>query len=77
MPHVSIKLYPGRSEEEKIRLSEQIVKSLMTLANCSERSISIAIEEIPPADWPETVYRPEILEKSDKLYKKPGYNPFD
>ena len=76
MPHVSIKLYPGRSEEVKNRLAEQIVKDLVTLAKCTEESVSVTIEEVGAADWPDKVYRPEILEKADKLYKKPGYNPF-
>ncbi len=76
MPHISIKLYPGRSEEVKNQLAEQIVKDVMTIANCSEDSLSVTIEEVTPADWPEKVYRPDNLEKSAKLYKKPGYNPF-
>jgi len=75
MPHVSIKLYPGRSEEQKKRLAEQIVKDVVALANCAEKSVSVAIEEITPEDWPEKVYRPEILGSWDKLYKQPGYNP--
>ena len=77
MPHVSLKLYPGRSEQEKIALTEQLVKAVMTLANCAERSVSVAIEEVSPAEWPERVYRPEILENPEKLYRKPGYNPFE
>ena len=76
MPHISVKLYPGRSEQQKVRLTEQIVKDVVSLLDCSEASVSIAIEEINPADWAEQVYRPDILDNSEKLYKKPGYNPF-
>lgn len=76
MPHVSVKLYPGRSEQVKSRLAEQIVKDVIAIANCGEESVSVAIEEVTPADWPETVYKPEILSNWEKLYKKPGYNPF-
>jgi len=75
MPHVSIKLYPGRSEEQKSRLAEQIVQDVMALANCREESVSVAIEEIQAADWTEKVYKPDILGNWEKLYKKPGYNP--
>jgi hypothetical protein len=28
-------------------------------------------------DWTEKVYKPDIQDKWDKLYKKPGYNPFE
>ena len=76
MPHVSIKMYPGRSEEVKKQLAEQIVKDLMTIAKCAEESVSLTIEEVASADWPEKVYKPDILGRSDKLYKKPGYDPF-
>jgi hypothetical protein len=40
-------------------------------------SVSVAIEEIKPEDWAEKVYKPEILSNPEKLYKKPGYNPFE
>lgn len=76
MPHVTVKLYPGRSEEQKNRLAEQIVKDIIAVANCQEKSVSVAIEEVKPDDWAEQVYKPEILSNWEKLYKKPGYNPF-
>ena len=75
MPHVVVKLYPGRSEEQKTPLAEEIVKDVVAIANCGEESVSVAIEEIKPEDWAEKVYKPDILDNS-KLYKKPGYNPF-
>jgi len=37
----------------------------------------VAFEEIKPEDWAERVYRTDILENPQKLYKKPGYNPFE
>jgi hypothetical protein len=33
----------------------------------------VSIEEISPSEWPTAVYKPEIADKLDKLYKKPGY----
>ncbi len=73
-PHVIVKLYPGRSEEQKIRLAEQIVKDVVAIIKCGEESVSVAIEEIKPEDWAEKVYRPDILNTPGKLYKKPGYS---
>jgi len=77
MPHVIVKLLPGRSEQQKSRLAEAIVKDVVALARCDEQSVSVAIEEIQPEDWAEQVYRPEILNRPEQLYKKPGYNPFE
>jgi len=76
MPHVIVKLYPGRSEQQKSRLAQEIVNDVVAIANCEEESVSVAIEEVQPEDWAEKVYKPDILDNSKKLYKKPGYNPF-
>jgi 4-oxalocrotonate tautomerase len=73
-PHVIVKLYPGRSEQQKIRLAEQIVKDVVSIIRCGEESVSVAIEEIKPEDWAEKVYKPDILNTPGKLYKKPGYS---
>ncbi len=75
MPHVVVKMFPGRTEEQKKKLAEEIVKDIMTVLNSKEETISVAIEDVEKEDWPEKVYRPEIYEKMDTLYKKPGYNP--
>ena len=73
MPHVIVKLWPGKSEQQKIRLAEEIVKGVMNVLNYGEESVSVAIEEVEPQDWAEKVYKPDILHNSEKLYKKPGY----
>jgi 4-oxalocrotonate tautomerase len=73
-PHVIVKLYPGRSQQQKIRLAEQIVKDVVAIIKCGEESVSVAIEEIKPEDWAEKVYKPDILNAPGKLYKKPGYS---
>jgi 4-oxalocrotonate tautomerase len=59
MPHVIVKLYPGRSEQQKTRLAEKIVKDIVAIAKCEEKSVSVAIEEIKPEVWAEEVYRPD------------------
>ena len=76
MPHVTVKMHPGRSEEQKNQLAAAIARDVMTIAKCPETAVSVAIEEVQPADWTEKVYRPEIAEKAETLYVKPGYNPF-
>ncbi|OLE18901.1 MAG: 4-oxalocrotonate tautomerase [Betaproteobacteria bacterium] len=75
MPHVVVKLWPGKSEKQKIRLAEEIVKDVMTVLHYGEESVSLAIEEVKQKDWKEKVYKPDIQDKWEKLYKKPGYEP--
>jgi len=73
MPHVIVKLWPGKSERQKTQLAERMAKDVMSVLRYGEESVSVAIEEISADDWAEKVYRPDILNKWDKLYKKPGY----
>jgi 4-oxalocrotonate tautomerase len=73
MPHVIVKLWPGKSEQQKARLAEEIVKDVTRVLNYGEESVSVAIEEVEPEDWAEKVYRPDILDNLESLYKRPGY----
>jgi 4-oxalocrotonate tautomerase len=74
MPHVIVKLWPGKSEQQKQRLADQITRDVMDVLNYGAESVSVAIEEIPTADWAEKVNKPEIIKGSKMLYKKPGYD---
>jgi 4-oxalocrotonate tautomerase len=73
MPHISVKMYPGKSEAQKQQLATEIVKDFVELFGYGEESISVAIEEVGAADWKEKIYEGEIMRNPHKLYKKPGY----
>jgi len=73
MPHVIVKLWPGKSEQQKTRLAEAITKDVMNTLHYGEESVSVAFEEIPAQEWAEKVYKPDIVGHPEKLYKKPGY----
>lgn len=73
MPHVNIKLYPGRSEEVKKELVDKIAKVVSEVAGTSLGSISVAIEEIEKENWMKDVYEKDIIEKRELLYKEPEY----
>jgi len=75
MPHVIVKMYEGRSTNDKKRLAEEITKTVKNVLNYGDDAISVGIEDVQPADWAEKVYRPDILAKPENIYKKPGYNP--
>jgi 4-oxalocrotonate tautomerase len=77
MPHVIVKLWPGKSEKQKRELAERITKDVMDVLDYGEESVSVAMEEIKAADWLKKVYKPDIQNKWDQVYKKPGYDPND
>jgi 4-oxalocrotonate tautomerase len=75
MPHVIVKMYAGRDNAEKKAVAEQITKAVIKTLGYGAESVSVSIEDIEPRDWTEKVYGPDIIEKPDQLYKKPGYTP--
>lgn len=77
MPHIIVKMYPGRTPAQKEAMADALTKAIQTTLGAPEHSISIAVEEIAPELWPEQVYKPDILDKEKTLIRKPGYNPFE
>ena len=77
MPHVIVKLWHGKSEHQKTRLAEAITKDVMEILHYGEESVSVAMEEVKSKDWVEKVYKPDVKNKWDRLYKKPGYDEND
>ncbi len=73
MPHVTVKMYPGRSEDQKTRLTQAVVDAVTTIVGCGANVVSVVIEEVSPDDWTEKVYQPEIVNRRGKLYKEPHY----
>ena len=73
MPHVIIKLWPGKSDEQKRRLSEAIVREVTSILGSSEQSVSVGFEEVPAEAWEAEVYEPDIIGKWDSLSRQPGY----
>ena len=43
---------------------------------CSESHVSCTIEDFTAQEWQE-IFEQEVTEKSEKLYKKPEYDPKD
>jgi 4-oxalocrotonate tautomerase len=73
MPHVIVKLWPGKSEEQENRLAEEITKDVMEVLNYGAESVFVALQEIESQHWEEKVYRSDILAQAGNLYKKPDY----
>jgi 4-oxalocrotonate tautomerase len=75
MPHVIIKLYPGRTDTQKAAFTAKLVAALEEIFGAPSKSISVAFEEVAPENWAQDVYIPEIMAKEATLFKKPGYKP--
>jgi len=75
MPHIVVKLWPGKTDEQKARLTEAIVRDVTSILGSGEASVSVGFEEVESDDWIEQVFEPDILDKWDSLTKEPGYGP--
>jgi 4-oxalocrotonate tautomerase len=69
MPHIIVKLYPGRSEESKRSLAQKINQAVVESLDIPDDVISIAVEEIAKESWDEKVRRVDILPKQKSIYK--------
>ncbi len=75
MPHVIVKLFTGRTEQQKAKIAQAVTAAIMESAGNTEDAVSVSIEDVAPEDWGEKVYGPDITAKPEQLYKKPGYTP--
>jgi 4-oxalocrotonate tautomerase len=53
--HVIVKLWPGKTGQQKTRLAEQIAKDIIDILQYGEESVFVATEE--PRDWADKVYK--------------------
>jgi 4-oxalocrotonate tautomerase len=69
MPHLIVKLYPGRTNEQKKELADELTRTVIKVLNSKETAISVGIEEVEASDWAEKVQKPDISEKLSTIYK--------
>jgi 4-oxalocrotonate tautomerase len=75
MPHVIVKLWPGKSDAQKRELSAAIVRDVTSILGYGDQSVSVGFEEVPSAQWNAEVYGPDIQGRWGTLVKQPGYGP--
>lgn len=73
MPHFQIKLLERKSEAQKQKLAEEVVKAAQKVIGYGDESYSVTIEDFTWEVWRKEVYPEEIMEKKEILYKEPGY----
>ena len=75
MPHVVVRMYPGRTDEQKRALARRIEEALVEVLGCGKETVSVGIEEVEPERWMDEVYRPFIEGREHTLWVRPGYGP--
>lgn len=73
MPHVEIKCFSGRTEEQKRRCAEKVAEDISEILGCEISSVSVAIKDVAQKNWKEEVWDKNIVADKEYLYKEPGY----
>lgn len=72
MPHIIVKLWPGRNEEIKKSLADRIAATVAEELKVDKGDVSVALEEVSREDWGDKIYKAEIKDNPN-LYHKPDY----
>jgi len=75
MPHISIKMLKGRTDEQKNLAVKKVSEALCEALGCADKHVSVSIEDFTAQEW-QGVFAEEIADNSHVL-KKPEYDPKD
>lgn len=70
MPHISIKMYPGRDEQTKQQLAEKTRDFFASEMKADKKYFSVSVEDVSPENWDDEVVS-KIPEKN--LYIKSNF----
>ncbi len=73
MPHIEIKCFTGRTDEQKRQCAEKVAEAVAETLGCKLSSVSVAVKDCPPEEWKAEVWDKSIVPDEPYLYKKPGY----
>ena len=75
MPHITIKMLKGRTDEQKKLAAEKVKEALIEAIGCTENHVSVSISDYTPLEWQEQ-FKKEITENPD-IVITPDYKPED
>ena len=75
MPHITIKMLKGRTDDQKKLAADKVAAALVDAIGCNPEHISVAVEDFTPVECQDE-FRKEVTE-SEHIYKEPHYDPKD
>ncbi|ELY4001953.1 tautomerase PptA [Cronobacter dublinensis] len=74
MPHIDVKFFPrDLSDAQQHALADELTQVIVKHLQSKESSVSVALNEVQPAQWKGEVWDKEIAPFLDTLARKPGY----
>ena len=74
MPHVEIKCFEGRTDEQKRICAEKVSEVIADTLGCKVSSVSVVVKDVSEEKWKSEVWDKCISPDEKYLYKKPGYS---
>ena len=74
MPHISIKMLKGRSEDQKNAAAKAVKEAVMKATGAPDAYVSVSVEDFTPQQW-QDVFKAEITDKPEALRIAPQYDP--
>lgn len=72
MPHIDVKMFPGRDEDLKKKFAEKVIEAASITLGAPKDDFSVSIEDVDPDRWNEDVadkVNPKDI-KAGKMYRK-------
>ena len=73
MPHITVQMYPGRSDEQKQALAKALVETASKTLNREIEHFSVSVVDVPQEEWKEKVYNSAIDPNNTEIFIRPGY----
>lgn len=73
MPHITVQMYPGRSDEIKSKLAKLLAETASKELGREIEHFSVSIEDVPQEEWTEKVYKKITDPENKDVFVRPGY----
>lgn len=71
MPHITVELYEGRSDDEKRIIAEKVRDALCSQTGHEHGKVSVSVVDIPSSQWKSRVY--DRVMEDENLVLEPDY----
>lgn len=73
MPHITIKMLKGRTDEQKTLAGIKVAEALADTIGCDPTHISVSVEDFTPTEW-QDIYKQDV-EENKNIVLQPNYDP--
>jgi 4-oxalocrotonate tautomerase len=69
MPHVIVKLWPGRNEQQKRVIADRVIQAVAESAGVPATAVTVGIEEVAKERWHAEVHVPDVDRLGASIYR--------